>query len=69
MELKYNNHIFTLGKEKVLYSRIVHARLLTIYIEVDEVSTYQEVMTKLNNMTKLDDDMVKLLSTISREEP
>jgi hypothetical protein len=66
MELKLNNNIFTMSAKQVLYSRLINAKLRTIYIEVDETSTYQEVMKKMRTMIKLDDDMVITLSNIAK---
>lgn len=66
MELKLNNNIFTMSAKQVLYSRLINAKLRTIYIEVDETSTYQEVMKKMRTMIKLDDAMVITLSNIAK---
>ena len=66
MELKVNNSIFTMDKEQVLYSRLINAKLYTIYISVDEVVTYQEVVKKMDTMVKLDDTMIITLSSIAK---
>jgi hypothetical protein len=50
MELKTGNHIFTMSSDKVLYSRLINAKLKTIYIDIKSTISYQEVVAKMQTM-------------------
>jgi hypothetical protein len=68
MELHHDaENVFTIQSDTIIYTRIVRSKYCTIRLHLKEGEKFTDVLNKMQNVTKLDDDTMLSFAKLQKE--